>query len=764
MRRYAPRFLALLLALTLLFSAAACGGGKTLLDDQAFANPDPQYGMLKIAHNFSNMYGENVCVPFFDTLRNSGYDGLVTNVSFSGYLTSDRSWQMFSEQLQWAADHDVRIWIYDEHGYPSGGAERLVLTDNPEFEALGLTQVRQTVRGGETLTLPLPAVHNRPFYAVAYPDAAGGPALDQAVDLTDAVGADGTLEWEAPAGGDWVVETYSTKPLYEDTHAEGNAHQDRRYINIMDADAVAKFIKVTYDAYYERAGDLFGSTIEAFFTDEPSIISFYVGDFGTNIPVIDQPDPDFVRYPMVGWLDGFLEQFSARKGYDLAPLLPYLFGGEGEAAARVRYDYWEVAAALIEESYYQQIGDWCAAHGVLLSGHMLAEEALNTQVLCEGNFFDNLKHFTYPGIDMLTSAPEGVVSQYLTPKLVSSAARLYDRPGVMSESSCHSNKDTAGRLTVSLDEIRCALAAQYALGVTQITSYYSYSDLEPEDVKTDEIDRRQQTGKMVSRLGYALDGGTHVSDVVVYYPYETMYAELLPTTENWNEPRSEKVGKTCDVFHSTVKLLLDSQIDNDVLPDEAFLNGSAEDGLFVSPGGERFRVIVVPSVSMLSTAVIDQLTAYADAGVGLVFLPDNGPLCTPTGEDTAAAQAKWSALRGHANARTVESVADAVKAARAFIGTADLRLADGGSPAAEVGGPSIVYTHQQREDGDVYLLVNYTGAAFDGQATFRAQGSVRRLDPLTGSIESVKGVQNEDGTTTVELHLDGYGYLLFELA
>ena len=150
---------------------------------------------------------------------------------------------------------------------------------------------------------------------------------------------------------------------------------------------------------------------------------------------------------------------------------------------------------------------------------------------------------------MLTSQPEGVVSQYLTPKLVSSAARLYDRPGVMSESSCHSNKDAAGRLTVSLDEIRCALAAQYALGVTQITSYYSYSDLEPEDARTDEIDRRQQTGKMVSRLGYALDGGTHVSDVAVYYPYETMYAELLPTTENWNEPRSDKVGKTLSLIH-----------------------------------------------------------------------------------------------------------------------------------------------------------------------------------------------------------------------
>ena len=90
MRRMAPRLLALLLALTLLLTAAACGGGAAVLDDKAFANPDPRYGMLKIAHNFSNMYGENVCVPFFDTLRNSGYEGLAVSYTHLHWNTSKR--------------------------------------------------------------------------------------------------------------------------------------------------------------------------------------------------------------------------------------------------------------------------------------------------------------------------------------------------------------------------------------------------------------------------------------------------------------------------------------------------------------------------------------------------------------------------------------------------------------------------------------------------------------------------------------------------
>ena len=739
-----------------------CGTSGNGVDPKAFQNPSDEYGILKIAHSLNKMYGEDVLDKFVETtLRGKGYSGVVTNYPFGGaYLTGDRGWEVLRDQLGWLSEEGMRYWIYDESGYPSGGAGGLTLKDHPEYEALGLARVTAVSDADGHVSIPLPATHEVPFAAYAYP---GGSDAEKdtagRVEITDAIDPQtGALDWTSPEGGVWFAETFGLKPLYDDTHAEGNASADRRYINIIDREAVGHFIDVTYERYYEQLGDEVFSKIEAFFTDEPSIISMYLADFGSNVPVIDQPNPDFVRWPTLAWSRDFFDEFESRKGYDLHTVLSELFCGTDEAASRARYDYWSVLADLISENYYGQIGDWCAAHGVGFSGHQLAEEALNQQVICEGNFFRNYSHMTMPGIDMLSASPEQVMRQAMTPKMAASASRLYADGQVMSESSEYSLKDANGNLTISIDEVRCSLALQYALGVTQLTSYFSYNDLSPKDEEPQDI-----TGTMVKRLGQTIVGNRHVADTALFYPAETLYAELIPTTDNWHEPRSPRAGTTTDSYQGAFYALLNAQLDLDILPADALADAETGEGFFTTSGGNDFRVLVIPTLSMLETATIERLTALADAGVKLVFLPQS-ELTTPNGEDTEKALTLWQALQSHKNAVCADGSGALAGAVREALGTPDLAVESSeGVSFAEMTGTSVAYGHWETETSDIYLLVRPASGSFTADFSFRASGKANRLDPLTGEIEPLRDAKtDENGVTTIPLTLEGYDYFFVE--
>ena len=67
--------------------------------------------------------------------RQRGLGGLVCNVSFKNYLRSDEHWARLLTAVKACRDLGLVVWIYDELGYPSGGAGGLVLAQNKEFEA-----------------------------------------------------------------------------------------------------------------------------------------------------------------------------------------------------------------------------------------------------------------------------------------------------------------------------------------------------------------------------------------------------------------------------------------------------------------------------------------------------------------------------------------------------------------------------------------------------------------------------------------------------
>src|SRR5664279_5404290 len=101
---------------------------------------------------------------------------------------------MFKVLVEEAKKRDLRVWIIDDAGYPSGFAGGLISEKKPDLrmQALTIAQTLQ-VRAGEALKQPV--------------------ALDTvAVTATNSAGervavpiANGAVAWTAPAGGDWSV-------------------------------------------------------------------------------------------------------------------------------------------------------------------------------------------------------------------------------------------------------------------------------------------------------------------------------------------------------------------------------------------------------------------------------------------------------------------------------------------------------------------------------------------------------------------------------
>ena len=86
-----------------------------------------------------------------------GFGGVVTNVSFvNNYTLDEEEWRVFSFVADECERLGLRLWIYDEHGYPSGTAGGLTMAEDPDFEAVGIVMVKKVLAAGESVTLELP--------------------------------------------------------------------------------------------------------------------------------------------------------------------------------------------------------------------------------------------------------------------------------------------------------------------------------------------------------------------------------------------------------------------------------------------------------------------------------------------------------------------------------------------------------------------------------------------------------------------------------
>lgn len=538
----------------------------------AWSDPTSELRPLQILHGIATRQATPAGMR---ALKELGLGGIVCNVDFDEYLVSEAHWETLIRGVEACRQVGLIVWIYDEDGYPSGAAGGLVLKRNPEFEALALTY--------------------------------------------------------APSR----AEPFTLRPAYEHTHASNNFYAARRYPNLIDEEAVRCFVETTHEGYWYRLKGHFGKTIQALFTDEPSLMAVNIGplpdEVRKNVRVVDALDATVKPLPSVPWVRDLPMRYRQRYGEDIAAVQRSLFEGSSEVDRQVRRRFWALISDLIAERYFGQIQDWARAHQVASSGHTLWEETPLHHVPLEGNALKVLMRMDIPGLDILSSDPEAVIySGWLTASLPASAALFNGGRQVMTEVSDFSQR-MAKKGPASLADMQATAAWQAALGVTEFTLYYNRGEREARDFRV--------YCDFVGRLNALLREARPAPRVLLYYPIYDLWGEYMPVAEKLTlESQSKRMQQIVRSFLQLGQRMVRGQISFAVVDHELLAGAKVHDaspvrnsatgehpgkeglsnraGMWI--GRQRFSALVLPGGVELPKSAAEKVARFKSVG-GQVF-------------------------------------------------------------------------------------------------------------------------------------------------
>jgi hypothetical protein len=673
---------------------------------------------------------------------------------------SPEYFQMFKVLVEEAKKRNLRVWIIDDAGYPSGFAGGLISSLKPELRMQALT-IAQTlpVKGGETLK-----------QAVG-PDAVAVTATNTTGQRLAVPIADGAIAWTAPAGEDWSVlvvdHVFRTSPTASATNLTRQKDTTQSLEDYMDPAATMAWIQFTHEGYYKAMPEEFGKTIIGFRGDEPD-------------------------YSIAGlpWTPKSFDRFQQVKGYDVRQYVAAMLmasGGRGEAPVkltdtelRAKADYYDVFSQMFRDGFFKPQGEWCVAHGVEYQVHLNHEEMEMQLVRSEGDFMRDMKYVEVPGIDAIWHQIwTDTIADY--PRLASSAAHIYGHPRSFTESF------GAYRPAPDLAMARYVFNEQIVRGIT-LTEGMSYGASSPQmrppmaaaaagaptppaaavTSAPAAVAAPQQQPRLpaamadpgwpalmdyIRRLTYVMAMGRPGAEIALY----------LPSSSLWLGDAASDVA-----FVSTERMLAEQQIDFDIIGLDALATDlKAGPGTFETLSGNKYRTVILPSLAVLSQAELDRLRVFAKGGGKVLFLGRMPTLISrKTIMDARAAMPAdfaWATVEtsvqlpptptppGQPPAAPPEPmvVPAAIElAVNAVVGVRKVAL-DSPDTALKV-------MTRQLKDANVYLFFNEGPRVNAHEVTLKATGKKAEVwDPATGSVSPVVSTAAK-GSVTVKIELKPY--------
>ena len=455
--------------------------------------------------------------------------------------------------------------LYDEWEYPSGMVEGLFYSRYPQHCAKSLEMEETDVSGkAQKVTLGMP---EGGIYV-------GAVALNLDTKERRDVSAgfkDGRLTCKVPAGR-WKVMLFWLDPSFAPRSSKGG------FVDYLDRDAVAKYIEMSFGAYYAHLSEFFGTVIERTFYDEPTMML-------NNGRM---------------WTPGFNAGFRARYGYDPMTLYPALWYDIGEETAAARNALFGYRADLFAENYIGQVSEWCHAHGIKSGGHLDQEETRNP-VGPNGDLMKAFKYQDVPATDDIYYPGRSNVGY----KIVSSSAYNWDKPEMFTETFAAYSRPQYAALTpenymrVSLDQLTMGTNIQIEF-----------------EQKFDGIDR------FLGRGGYMLRGGRHIADVAVLYPIASLQAAFTFPSKTQNGHYWAYMGgivpPETDYMDVGESLFRGLRVDYTYIHPEVLVEKCSIEGrelrLNNENNWERYKVLVLPGGEVLSANAAARILEFWRAG------------------------------------------------------------------------------------------------------------------------------------------------------
>jgi hypothetical protein len=697
--------------------------------------PEPYFGMngpvtlQSLAHDL-------------DTMKSLGFHAVTAQAGGgmpAAYLTP-AYFAFFKQFVEEARKRDMKVWIVDDIGYPSGFAGGLFEKEKHDLSMQALTLGQAIpVHGGATINQP------------AGPDAVAAEAVSSngrriAVPLSD-----GSIAWTAPAGSDWNVElvehVFRTSPTRSDTNPNHTKDFTQPLEDYMNPAATAAYLEATHNGYYKAMPELFGSTILGFRGDEPD-------------------------YSIAGlpWTPAFFATFQTIKGYDIRPYLAAILASEragraragqppppapielSDAQLRARADYYDVFSQMFRDGFFKPQGLWCAAHGVSYQVHLNHEEMEMDLTRSEGDFERDMKYVEVPGIDAIWHQIwTDTVSDY--PRLASSTAHVYGHPQAFTESFA------AYRPAPDITQARYIINEQLVRGLNLVETMFfpatrpetgSDSSAQPRRGGPSALMRDPAWPALMDytrRVGYVMSMGRPAASVALY----------LPSSSMWLNDRDADTA-----FVSTERLLSERQIDFDIINQNALaIDLKAVPGALESMSGNRYRTVIIPSAGILTKAELDRLKVFARGGGKVLFLGATPSLISgqtildaraATAADFAFATVETSAqlpstptppAQPPAAPPTPQVVPAAIEAALVKVLPALDR-----DVVLDTPDTALKVMTRRLKDANVYFFFNEGDQPCSRAVTLRAAGTiVRAWDPATGSTSPIASHASPAGRT-----------------
>ncbi len=514
---------------------------------------------------------------------------------------------------QQASALGVEIWLYDEYPYPSGMAGGEVLLRHPDARHRMLEHRTIDAVGGQPMHLDVP--WGTVLSALAVPTRDGKLLWSEARDVRQWIGNMPTreyiqggaltqlhqyryftyapslsLDWTPPAGA-WKVLTIVATELQEFKYFG-------TFVDPGHRDAVREFIRLTHERYAETVGDYFGTTIRGVFSDE----IHYLG-----------------RYP---WSSGLPDQFRQTYGYDLIDHLPALFYQQGEATARVRYQYRQALHDLLTETYHGQIRQWADHHGLQYVAEVptLRMTGQRYSHIPGGDSAHEKLGQSLPSI--LEKNPGDFRAD---PKSVSSLARQLNRPRAAIE--CFHSVGWS----MTLQDAKWMLDRLAVMGINMFifhAFYYSVDGMRKHDAPPSQFLQNpywqyfRVLGDYAGRLSVLMSQGQAAIAVAL----------LNPITSLWTFPDEGEKGPDPlrRAWTDLANGLWQAHIEFDHL-DPALLADARIDQGTIILGHARYRALVVPPLRNLETRASEKIEQFRSSG-GLVIWVEQPPDANEKGQ------------------------------------------------------------------------------------------------------------------------------------
>ena len=546
-----------------------------------------------------------------EIMKKSGAGGAFLH-SRHGRITpymSEKWMDICAEVIKYGSEIGLKVWLYDEDGFPSGFVGGETILPNPKDFSANFIVLNDEfeIESGKTLDVDI-ILENKTseifgIVAIEVKETDLGYDLlnfpEKVIDLSNYY-SNGHLKWEAPKTannkGLWLV-----LPFIREWNT--------RAANVLSKDAMKRFIEITHQKYYDNLKknnleNLLGNTIPGIFTDEPGVM-YCIGDKSWR--------------RIIPFTPNMVMEYEKKYTIPLLRGLPALFFDVDGNNVKYRLNYWLLASEFYSNNYYKQIGDWCEKHNIYSTGHLANDSCLFNQVRDQIDWFKNAQYMHIGPSDQLGSlfrakfeSSYGLAEtdNMMAPRFAASAGRLYDLPYNISE--CFGS---AG-WELSLKTQKTLIDWQVANGINLFTPHdFSYSiegarkrDHPPSFESCSYFEEINILNTYIGRLCALF---SHKESSV--YPRIGILYGNLTILANMNPMQSNAASVAHDAQAYIIDILQRIHYDFDILPEDFIINATITDSL-IGDEKNKYDLIIIPALSTIKAETEIKLIQFYKNG------------------------------------------------------------------------------------------------------------------------------------------------------